>query len=323
VDPGLTVVTTRGGRTVVDVDLLAGMGAQPVDQPKPDAEDLVCWSVTTIIGALDKPALLYWSAEQTAHAAIDDQATWNAMVADRGRDEAVKWLRDARFRQPRTRLASSSLGTVVHHLCEQYALTGTRPGVEEITTRIRLEGGDHVDTTTEAAVVEAMLDRFDDWLQRFTPTYQATEVAVYSPTYGVAGQCDAFLTIDGVRFIGDYKTSREPFDTRGQPKTPYPEVALQLAGYRYCEFAAVWRPRRTERFRRRYYLLSPAERAMAVPVPEVDAAICIHITPERCEAFPVRADKTVHTAFLYVLEAARWKFETEKHVIGTPLEATR
>ena len=28
------------------------------------------YSVTTIIGALDKPALLYWAAEETAKAAV-------------------------------------------------------------------------------------------------------------------------------------------------------------------------------------------------------------------------------------------------------------
>jgi hypothetical protein len=164
-----------------------------------------------------------------------------------------------------------------------------------------------------------MLDRFDHWLQRFTPAYQATEVVVYHPTYGYAGQADGFLTVDGVRLIIDYKTSRDGYDAKGNPKTPYPEAALQLAAYRYAEGAAVWRPRRIEQFRRRYYLLSDAERDRAVPVPEVDGGAVIHITPDHCELFPVRCDQQVHEAFLYVQEASRWVNGLSKNVIGMPM----
>jgi hypothetical protein len=168
-----------------------------------------------------------------------------------------------------------------------------------------------------------MLNQFDGWLQRFTPSYQATEVTVYSPTYGYAGQADGFLTIDGVRFLIDYKTTRDPFDSRGKLKTPYPEqVALQLSAYRHAEAAAVWRPRRFEKFRRRYYLLSATERELAVAVPEVDTGLVIQLSPESCESYPIRCDEEVHTAFLYVLEAFRWLQETSKTVMRDPLTPT-
>lgn len=296
------------------------LGQDAIQVDKPGDDDLTLWSVTTIIGALDKPALLYWAAEQTADAAIDNLATWQAMLADRGRAEAVKWLRDARFRRPKTKLASAALGTVTHAVCEQYALTGTKPDREWVADLVRHEGGEQVDVAGETIVVGTMLNQFDRWLQRFTPSYQATEVCVYNPTYGYAGQTDALLTIDGVRFIVDYKTSREPFDSKGKHKTPYPEqVGLQLAAYRWAEYAAVWRPRRFEQYRRRYYALSPAEREMAVPVPEVDTGLVIQITPEACEAYPIRCDQEVHMAFLYVVEAFRWVQQTSKNVMSPPL----
>lgn len=297
---------------------LTTLGQPPLDVDQADPDDQVFWSVTTIIGALDKPALLYWSAAMAAEAAIDSESLWKAMLSDRGRDETIKWLRDARFRRPKEVLSAADLGTAVHSACEQYALTGTRPGKADLVALCAKAG---VGAHDEAAVVDVMLDRFDEWLQRFQPAYEATEVVVYDPVYGYAGTADAFLRIGDTRLIVDYKTTREPYDSRGNPKTPYPEVALQLAAYRHCPLAAVWRPRRTERYRRRYYLLSAAERELAQPVPEVDGAACIHITPETCEAFPVRADEAVHTAFLYVLEAARWSFEMSKTVIGPPLEA--
>jgi ATP-dependent exoDNAse (exonuclease V) beta subunit len=301
---------------------LAQVGQEAVTVDKADDGDLQLWSVTTIIGALDKPALLYWAAQQTADAAIDKAATWQAMLEDEGRNAAAKWLRDARFRAPRTILSAADLGTIAHKMCETYALTGTRPGRDMIEHEVRLKDSGDLDIQRETDTVEDMLDMFDQWLQRFTPAYQATEVAVYSSTFGYAGSADGFMTIDGTRFIFDYKTSRDTYDSRGQLKKPYPEqVALQLAAYRYAEHAAVWRPRRLEKFRRRYYLLSPEERALAVPVPEVDTGLVIKLTPESCEAFPIRCDDEVHRAFLYVLEAFRWVQETSKTVMRQPLAA--
>jgi ATP-dependent exoDNAse (exonuclease V) beta subunit len=300
---------------------LAQVGQEAVTVDKPDDGDLQLWSVTTIIGALDKPALLYWAAQQTADAAIDKAATWQAMLEDEGRNAAAKWLRDARFRAPRTILSAADLGTIAHKMCETYALTGSRPERAAIEHEVRLKDGGDLEVERETDTVEDMLDQFDNWLNRFTPSYQATEVAVYSSTFGYAGSADGFMTIDGTRFIFDYKTSRDTFDSRGQLKKPYPEsVALQLAAYRYAEHAAVWRPRRLEKFRRRYYLLSPEERALAVPVPEVDTGLVIKLTPESCEAYPIRCDEDVHRAFLFVQESFRWVQETSRTVMRGPLQ---
>lgn len=289
----------------------AGALGQPaVEGATPADNDLQLWSVTTILGALDKPALLYWASEMAALAAVHSEATWRGMLADddpscRHTDAAscaaVRWLRDARNRKPKGMISATELGTLVHEACERYALTGTRP-------------------TDVAAEVIPYLDRFDEWLQRFGPSYQATEVAVFHPDLGYAGMTDAFLTIDGVRYIADYKTTRKVLDSQGRPSQPYPEqVGLQLAAYRWAEYAAIWRPRRAEKFRRRYYLLSPDERAMAVPVPQVDTGLVIHITPEACEAFPIVCDEAVFEAYLAVQDAARWVNQTSKNVMGEPL----
>lgn len=298
------------------------LGQPVLDDATVEPDDLTLWSVTTIIGALDKPALLYWAAQQAAEAAIDNTATWQAMLKDRGRGEAVKWLRDARFRRPKTTLSSADLGTLVHALCESYALTGHRPDTDDIAAAVQHAGTKDTDIKHETNIAAAMLNQFDSWLDRFQPSYQATEVCVYEPNYGFAGQSDGFLTIDGVRFIADYKTSREPYDSRGNLKTPYPEsVALQLAAYRHAAYAAVWRPRRGTKFRRRYYLLSAAEREMAVPVPDVDTGLVIQISPESCESYPIRCDREVYHAFLYTLEAFRWLTETSTTVMSEPLTA--
>lgn len=283
-------------------------GPEPIDTKKAEPDDLRHWSVTTIIGTLDKPALTYWAANKTAEAAVEDLELVGRM-ASKNPTEAVKWLAGARFRTPKGQRTAADLGTAVHAACEEYALTGVKPQQGD-----KLGNGETFD-----AELQPFLDQFDRWLQIWTPSYQAAEVTVYSPTFGVAGTCDGFLTIDGVRLIIDYKTSRESFDSKGNPKTVYPEIGLQLAAYRHAELAAVWRPRRFEQFRRRYYLLSEAERAQAVPVPEVDGGLGIMITPEHCTAYPVRCDAEVYERFLYVLEAARFSIELAPTIVGNPL----
>ncbi|MGH3448849.1 MAG: hypothetical protein ACRDP4_14610, partial [Nocardioidaceae bacterium] len=270
------------------------LGQRALDGATPADDDLRLWSVTTILGALDKPALLYWAGEMTALATVHSRATWEGMLTDCDPDcrhdsadncAAVKWLRDARNRRPKGVRSATQLGTEVHAACEQYALTGTKPTVDD--------------------EVAPFLDRFDEWLHKFQPVYQATEVAVYNPEFGYAGTTDAFLTIDGVRYIVDYKSSRKAVDGRGKPRTPYPEqVGPQLAAYRHAQYAAVWRPRRNEQYRRRYYLLSQMERDMAQPVPEVDTGLVLHITPEACEAYPIVCDETVFEAYLAIQDSA-------------------
>ena len=88
-------------------------------------------------------------------------------------------------------------------MCEEYALTGTRPDRDRIAGLVRAVGGQQVDVDSETHVVLALLRQFDGWLQRVTPSYMATEVCVYSPTYGYAGQADGFLAIAGTRLIID------------------------------------------------------------------------------------------------------------------------
>ncbi len=272
---------------------------EPVDVPKPIDGDQEFVSVTTIIGTLDKGSLVYWSANEAAKAAVRIAGSIQARIAEDGPATVADWIAGARFRRPEGERTAADLGTAVHAACEEYALTGVRPVVDD--------------------EVRPFLDRFDTWLQIWQPKYRAVETTVYSETFGYAGTLDAIFEIDGRLVMVDYKTSKKSFDKKGKPTKPYPEVALQLAAYRYADLAAVWRPRRYEKFRRRYYLLGEDERSMAVPMPPVTGAVSIHITPEHCDAYPVRCDEAVFDAFCYVIEAFRWANGLSKGVIGAPL----
>lgn len=280
--------------------LLSGQPALDVEAP--ESGDEVYWGVTTILDVLAKPALVAWAATRTAQCAIAEADVWRSM-ADRHPEEAIRWLTGARFRSPAGQLSAADLGSAVHAACEQYALSGKRPSVHEECV--------------------PFVDSFAAWLEHHEPTFEMTECAVYNRTYGYAGTCDGIMRVGGTRLIYDIKTSREDLDSRGVPKGPYPEAALQLAAYRHAEIAAVWRARRMERYRRRYYLLSPQEVELAVPMPSVDAGVVLYITPHRCVMYPVRCDGEIWDYYLHAQELARWTHECAKTVIGEPWEPQR
>jgi hypothetical protein len=268
---------------------------------KPQEEDLRFFSVTTLIGVLDKPALLYWSAEEAAKCAVSVRTSLTRRVKEEGEDAVIKWLRDARFRPQKGLLSASALGTAVHDACEQYALTGIRPPVEN-------------------PEINPFLDRFDEWANKWQPTYLAAEAAIYNKTYGYAGTLDAIAEIDGQKVLLDYKSSRKSVGSDDKPTAPYPEAALQLSAYRYAELLATWRARRFEKFRRRYYLLNTDEELLGVPMPKLDGAVVLHLTPEHANLHPVKADEEVFEKFLHAIEIFEWMNNLSKKVIGSPLE---
>lgn len=274
------------------------LAGEPVDGAEPQPEDDRLWSVTAIIGCLDKPALVAWAALETAKAAVDDRTVWQSRLENEGYDSAIDYLKSARFARKGKRSATA-LGTLVHDACETYALTGSRPVVDD--------------------EVRPFLDQFDRFLGDWQPEFEAVETTVFHPELGYAGTADAFVRLDGERVILDYKSSRESTDSQGRRKSPYSEVALQLAAYRHAQCAAVWRARRFERYRRRYYLLSPEERGLAVPVPEVAGGVAVGLYPDRYAVHPVRCDERVFDAFLHIQEAARWSFELARRAIGAAM----
>ncbi len=279
-----------------------------LDVPDIEPDDERYWSVTTILKSFgDGAALQYWSNNLIATTAVEKIKTVAAM-ADDDPDAAIDWLKRAPYRPARGQRSATALGEDAHAAFEQWVVTGQRPAL-----------GDPLPHGQVDAELEPYLRCFELWLERFQPRYIAAEVTVYSERYRYAGTADGYAVVDGVPVIVDYKTSKQSFDGQGRRKRPWSDVALQLAGYRHAEHAAVWRARRWEKHSRRYYLLNPAERDLAVPTPAVQGGLCIHVTPHHCDVFPVDCGDEVHTAFLYAIEAARWSTFTSKKVLGEPL----
>jgi hypothetical protein len=316
-----------------DLPAMPRMG-ETVQAKREDADEAF-WSVTTLLGVLDKSdALINWACREQAKKTVDNLAKIRRRLEDDGRDGpegAVSYVAGMRWWKEGTMLSDAALGTIAHHLFNEYAITGTRPAV---TPDLHPEYGSKRTTLDkrDTVTLSRMLDQFDRFLQEWQPEYHATEFVVYSPTFRYAGQCDGNVSFDGVPTIIDYKTSRRTWSEAKEPKLrgPYPEVSLQLAAYRYAELAAVWRARRYESYSRRYYLLSPTELEMAVPVPPAERAAAIYVTPERYGVYPVRAERAADPddpcdvrefeVFQHLIEVARWHLLASRSAVGNPAE---
>lgn len=244
------------------------------------------WSVTTIIGGgLPKPALLPWGIKSVAEAAVAKRKTLYAMTSEcetdgkcapnnwcSSCDAAVRWLKSAPYQQ---RDKAADLGTKIHEAAEAYKLGKPMPPWPED--------------------IAPFMEQFEKFLHAYQPTFEQTELTVYNRTQRYAGTLDAILVLsDGRRLLVDYKSG----------KGIYPEVALQLAAYRFAEYMRL--PDNSER-----------------PVPEVDGCAVLHLQPDRMpQPIEVQSDQEVFNAFLYCRETFRFMEELSKQVIGEALLPT-
>lgn len=278
---------------------------------KPQADDERLWSVTTILKSYgDAQALIEWSAGAVADEALDNLEWYQTKVEKEGRDKARRDLIDSRYRPRAGERSATALGEGVHAAIEILVVTGKRPAHGEFLT----EKSGVMD-----AEIDPYLDSFEMFLDHAQPEFQAAEMTVYNTTYGYAGTTDAVLTLQGVPVIGDYKSSKKELDGRGNRSKPWKDSVLQVNAYKGAEFVAVWRARRFHSYSRRYYLLNEDERAMAVPMPETDGGVVIHITPRHCDVWPVPTGDDVFERFLYALENARTDQDLSRGWLREPL----
>lgn len=159
-------------------------------------------SVTTILKALSKDALIYWAAREVAEYAYDARDDWQGL----DRMKAVRLLKGSPWDK---RDKAGNLGTAVHDAIESLVLGQTPPPYPES--------------------IAPHMDNFARFVKDYRPEWQASEAAVFSRKYGYAGTLDGIVTIGGRTYIIDAKTG----------KGVYPEYALQLAAYANAEFVGL------------------------------------------------------------------------------------
>lgn len=168
--------------------------------------------VTTILGVLNKPALVKWAARTVAEY-VADNPDGVETLRQMGRDPMVNALREMPWQK---RDDAAKRGTELHLYAEQ------------------LLNGDEIELETDdplLPVVENAAAFLDDW--QIEPLL--IEAAVASRTHHYAGTADLFAhytnphTGETGTAIWDWKSS----------KGIYPEFAYQMTAYRYADFVGL------------------------------------------------------------------------------------
>lgn len=250
--------------------------------------DLNLYSVTTLIkeGLGTGKGLVYWHSTQPLKWAVENLDAFTALAkADPA--AAVKTAADSRYAKSGQ---AAARGTDIHSAAEALAL-GQTPEIE-----------DHIAPYVEQYV------RF---LERHQPEFLMSEAPIYAPGNSYAGTCDGIMVLGGKTVIFDIKSHDKTPDAKSRP--PYPEVALQLAAYSRAELVGILSEKRESNYGR-YYVFSPDQHHE--PMPAVEGAVCIVVSPYDCRVVPVRIDDEVFRAFLHVRECARWQIDISKRVLG-------
>lgn len=226
--------------------------------------------VTSILGkTLPKPALTNWAAKSVAEY-VADNLDDVARMGSWPRDVRVDELKGVPWRQ---RDAAADRGTEVHALAEQ------------------LVHGREVEVPEElSGHVEAYVKFLDEW----QPRPVLAEAVVASRRWHYCGQLDLVADLpDGTRALMDLKTSRGV----------YPEVALQLAGYRNAEV---------------YLGDDDAE----LPLAElgITATYVVHVRADGYDCRPVDAGEDAWRVFQHLVWLSRRIGDEMKPWLGEPAE---
>lgn len=209
--PPLVVEIPGGGRFYVAHPDDRAAAVADIDRAL--AEGKAFPSVTTVIGSLDKPALLPWAAGEVANASLERLAALHAAPEHERQAMLDAWLEpDPATGKPAfhadvlaawraARDTAASRGTETHALAEAIA-HGLKPHVPE--------------------PLRGYVRGFLSFLRRFPDMrFAYTEATVLNRADGTMGTADAIVTIGERSFVLDYKTNKDA--------SVYATTGMQLA----------------------------------------------------------------------------------------------
>lgn len=177
--------------------------------------------MTTILGVLNKPALVQWAADMAVDYAIEN-ARGCEIVEDGENKGKKRWfildetLKEARLAHRKKKEDAAAKGTDTHALVEEYINDCIGYGGEALWSEDFL--------SAKGQRYYAPIQAFIDWAQREKIRFLASELQVYSRDLWVAGTMDFLFEKDGKKYIGDLKTYKKIWD-----RVPM----FQCAGYGY------------------------------------------------------------------------------------------
>lgn len=262
-------------------------------------------SITTVIGKMDKPSLLWWAAGMAAAKVVCHA---EAVDADPNKaEEFLKLCHDykaIRKTFDESRGEKADIGTQCHYIAERFAR------VEPVKYDDMLAG------------VKDRMHLFETFLQRLKPVFHLAEFPCFSDAYWFAGTPDAYLSLDlndgrGVcRWLWDYKSGAGLYGCdKEEPEDPIEKVywrnrskngeaifpvenAMQLTAVSMCEF---------------YYDTASMSRK---PLPPIDRLGVVSIRPDACELWEWPMEPIFKHAFVGLLAVEKMqKAKTEPKLI--------
>lgn len=174
-------------------------------------------SVTTIQGILDKPALMYWSANCAVDYLKENIEKLQNPAGPHVVDGLMAEARQAFRSVSKTEL---DIGTQVHNAIERY-----------------IKEGKDLSGNLPDAVQNGFL-AFLEWEEKHKARWLASELQLFNTEVGYAGTCDAILEMNGNIYLVDFKTSKAVYD----------EYKDQIAAYLQAYHATVQPQATTEVF---------------------------------------------------------------------------
>lgn len=157
--------------------------------------------VTSILGIINKPALIQWAVNEGV-AFLKDNLKAGVAYDEL---ELNNLLETAKKAHRVRKTEAADFGTLAHSWIEKY---------------IKGENPDPLVNKN----LQSAINVFLKWVKDNNVKFISSEQPVYSKKYDYCGTFDFMCEIDGKRFIGDLKTS----------KGIYGEYHMQLAAYRYA-----------------------------------------------------------------------------------------
>ena len=244
-------------------------------------DDEQYWSVTTIIrDGLPKAGLIFWSAGETAKAAVEGlkDGTLAELLRVEGEDAVIRRLKGAR---DESRNRKGDIGKLTHRVAEAWSKGRPTPAVP--------------------IAVEPFARSVRAWLEQARPRIVAVEAQVYrrhdDPLERYAGTLDLLAWLptgpDGAEelWMIDVKSGERV----------YPESAIQLAAYGAADF------------------IGDPLTGQEHDLPKPDRYGILHVRPRSSRLKPVDITGALE-AFRHARGSYQWVIETSKGRIGKAIK---
>lgn len=179
------------------------------------------WSVTTILGILEKPALVQWAANCAVQHITDNIVDFLASS-----EETARILKEAKTAHNTIKNEAADVGTQVHEWIEKWCISiqGKQPNYTapcaEVCPDERVMNG---------------ITAFMEWAKSVNLQPVESEVKVWHPSYRYAGRFDLIATLKQGKqrksrtYLIDIKTSGSIYDSMLYQLAAYEEA------YRVCD----------------------------------------------------------------------------------------